>query len=141
MIVLRSTNPKTNKDILETAHLYLAYIEGKDKNFVSAEAHMKEVKKFGGSTERFECRLSYAYFLGKDYKAAYEHAMSVKNFEDRSSQLLCLHVLGEVSYARDDKNNARKYFEEYLKLSEPINNKNSFLLRNREKFRKYLQEF
>lgn len=139
-VVLGAENKKTSKSILEASHLYLAYIEGKDKNFTSAEKHMQEVKKVGGSDELFNCGLAYAYFLGKDYKTAYERAVSIKNFNRIIPQLLCLKVLGEASQAMGDKTNAKKYFEEYLKLIEPINNKNSFLIRNQEKFKKYLNE-
>lgn len=138
MIIIRSADSKTDKGILETAHLYLAYIDGKDKNFKSVETHMQEVKN-NGSDELFNCGLAYAYFLGVDYKEAYEKARSIKKFDRTIPQLLCLKVLGESSQAMGDKTNAKKYFEEYLKLIEPINNKNAFLIRNREKFQKYLQ--
>lgn len=112
------------------AYAVLAQVYGARLNFSLAE---KEIAMAEGSKETpgvYGCTLAQAYFLGKNYAKAMTAARNVPQIENKFYSL-CLYTLAEAHKAARNPAESKKYFAEYLKFTDSLDDKNIFVMRRR----------
>ena len=133
---------------IQIARIILGYQLARDKNIKAALAEFDKVK--AASTElpnpsnAFRCSLAGIYIQNSDYKNAIETAeKKLNNRLDKSTvgytDSICLQVLGDSFFAQGKKNEAKKYFEDYISFTDSLKEKNIFTVRDRERIRKELE--
>lgn len=123
----------------QIAHGVLAQVYGLRKEFAKAEQEIKKANLLAGLPKHNDCVLASAYYRGGEYKKAYAVA---KAASDRVPYIysICLRTLGYTRLKEGGAAEAKKYFEEYLKITDAFEAKNIFTVRERENIRKELEK-
>lgn len=119
-----------NRDInVGIAHAILAQIYGMRLDFPLAE---KEIAIAEESTETniYGCTRASVYLLGKNYSKAIAIAQGVGKSENRFYSI-CLGVLANANKAVGNDKESKKYFSDYLKFTDSLENKDIFIMRRR----------
>ena len=129
---------------VQIAHLVLAQELATQKKLKEALVEYDKAatfaKKDTGSDETLRCGLSKIYLLSGDSKKAAQTAESVVSakitFDYPSS--ICIDTLVRTNLAAKNKAEAKKYMQQYLAATDTFEQKNIFVMRNREEFAKIL---
>ncbi len=119
---------------MQTAHAILAAFYGKEKNFKLAEVEIEKAVSAGMSPDGGKCALSNDYFIGRSYAKAIEIAKSAGKKASSYERSICLSALGQSYLALNKMAEAKKYFQEYLNLTDSFAEKNIFVVCNRQQF-------
>lgn len=115
------------------AHNIVALAAGQAKDFSTAESEIRKSNEMANSPDAHNCVLASAYYLGENYKKAISIAKAMKK-SDTYVYSVCLAALGDAYSALKNSAEAKKYFQEYLNLTDSLSDKNIFVMRNRQKF-------
>ncbi len=127
-------NAGTRSDLeARIAHNIFALAAGQAKNFTVAESEIQKSNKLANSTDAHNCVLASAYYLGGNYKKAISVAKAMKK-NNTYSYSVCLAALGDAYFALKNQTEAKKYYKEYLSLTDALKDKNIFVMRNRQRF-------
>ncbi|MEK7123401.1 MAG: hypothetical protein AAB851_00740, partial [Patescibacteria group bacterium] len=125
---------------IQVAYAILSAFYGKEKNFELAEAEIKKAVSAGMSPDGGKCALANSYFIGKNYAKAVEIAKSAGRKASSYERSICLSALGQSYFAMGKTAESKKYFQEYLDLTDTFSEKNIFMMRNRRQFESELQK-
>ena len=131
-LAIEDSSGMKNFDI-QVAYAIISAFYGKKKNFELAEAEIEKAVSAGMSLDGRKCALANSYFIGKNYAKAVEIAKSAGR-EASYERSICLFVLGQSYFVMGKMAEAKKYFQEYLDLTDTFSDKNIFVSRNRQKF-------
>ena len=121
---------------VQTAHTLLAHVAASKGDWAKVESEIAAVRELSGSEPH--CAPAGIYHTGKAYQRAIDAALKAKPSKSYLYSI-CLQALGESYLALGNKSEAKKYFEEYLSLTDTFKTKNIFVFRNREKFADFLK--
>lgn len=128
-------NAGVRNDIyVQIAHNIVALAEGRAKNFTKAESEIRESNALANSFDAHNCVLASAYYLGGNYQKAISIAKAMKK-TDTYIYSVCIAALGDSYLSLKNKAEAKKYYQEYLALTDVLPSKNIFVERNREQFK------
>ncbi len=132
--------PKENKSIdVQIAHLILAAVYRERGDIKSAEKEITTANALANSPSTHNCFLSFAYFRNKLYNRAIETA-KVRESTVSYPYSVCLATLSKAYFALKNQAEAKKYYREYLALTDALKDKNIFMIRDRERIQKELQK-
>ena len=137
-LALKNAPDEPHNDI-RTAHTQLAVVFGQKKDFGRMETELKNAKSLGLSEGDIRCLRAISYFLGESYAKSIEQAKSSAGASPYL-QSICLAALGMSYDELENVSEAKKYYQEYLNLTETFKEKNIFVMRYREMFSKDLSE-
>lgn len=127
-------NAGTRSDLdARIARNIVALTAGKTKDFSTAESEIKKSNEMANSPDAHNCVLASAYYLGENYKKAISVAKAMKK-NNTYSYSVCLAALGDAYFALKNQTEAKKYYKEYLSLTDALKDKNIFVMRNRQRF-------
>lgn len=127
---------------LTTAHALVALAKGRKKDFAAVEKEIDQARQLGnlGRTTSLECTRARAYYLGENYGQALNIVPTVKKPKKPSFfYSICLSTLANSHFALGNATEAKRYFQEYLAYTDAFQEKNIFVIRDREKFQKELR--
>ena len=115
------------------AHLVLAQVRGKNGDFVSMEEEIGKANELLNKPHYTDCVAALGYYLGEKYEKAILSAKGALTYnQDQYARSICLYVLGKSYLASKDKVNAKKYFDDFLELTDQFLFQNVFTARNRD---------
>lgn len=125
----------------QIAHVVLGYVEARRGNLSLAEAEIAKAESLAGRTGFYDCSLAVYYLVNQRYDVALSVAHSAKIPQEESySRSVCLAVLGDASLAQGSTPEAKKYFQEYLGLTDTMEEKNIFVYREQERIKTVLEK-
>ncbi len=133
-------NTGQNRDLdAALAHALFAFAAGAKKDFTAMDKEIAKADEIFGSSDTFACGKAASYFLGGDSKKAVAAALLIKRTEDYAYSV-CLAILGDASLALKNLADAKKYYKEYILLTDTLKDKNIFVIRNRQRFAEELKK-
>lgn len=131
----------SNTDInIRIAHAQLAAVYGKQKKFKTLESEVKNAIAYGMSEADAGCLRAISYFRGGEYSQAVANGKAPAQSVSPYMKSLCLAAAG-MSYSElGNTLEAKKYFKDYIDLTESWSEKNIFVARFRDTFSKELSE-
>lgn len=127
-------NAGTRSDLeAQIAHNIVALAKGRAKNFIAAESEIQKSNTLANSPDAHNCVLASAYYLGGNYQKAISTAKAMKK-GDTYVYSVCLAAIGNSYLSLRNRAEAKKYYEEYLSLTDALKDKNIFVMRNRQRF-------
>lgn len=127
-----------NKDLdIQIAHAVLAGVYARLGNIVAAESELKTAGDLAGSKKAYACSLASVYIMGKNYVKAMATAGIVPS-ANTYTYSICLRALADANLASGNKIQAKKYFEDYIKITDSLSEKNIFVVRGLEEAKKAL---
>ena len=135
-LAIRAAASFVDRDVA-ISHGLLALAAGSRKDFRSAEEEIKKANEIVGSPDGLNCVLARAYYAGENYKKAIEVAGKRKKTDDYLYSV-CLVALGNAHLALKNLSEAKKYYQEYLALTDTFTEKNVFVTRDRARIQKEL---
>lgn len=138
-LTVENSSGLKNSDI-QVAYAILSAFYGNEKNFKLAEQEIKKAVSAGMSPDGGKCALANSYFIGKNYAKAIELAKSAGPKPSSYERSICLAALGQSYFAISKTAEAKKYFQEYIYLTDSFSDKNIFVMRNRQQFEDELQK-
>lgn len=131
-------NPLDDAPETQIAHNILALAAGTKGDFVTAEKEIKIANELSKMPDSQNCVLAYAYYLGKNYTKAIAQAKNIPGkiaYVDR----FCPLAAGRSYFDQKKKTEARQYLEEYLRMTESLEEKNASVVRQRNEVSKMLE--
>lgn len=138
-LAIENAGPENKTVSIQLAHVLRAYSAARSGDFTLAEKEISEADKRADSPGIHACRLAQVSYLGGDYSKAIRIAAAVKNTKSTSLYSICLRTMADSFMAQKNIPEARKYMEAYLSLTDALEPKNIFIVRDRERFKKELQ--
>lgn len=128
------------KDDIESqvAHNIIALVAGHEKDFSKAESEIRKSNSLANSYNAHNCVLSGAYYRGDNYQKTISIAKAVEKTETYIYSV-CLAYLGDAYLALKNFPEAKKYYQEYLALTDVLPSRNIFVERNLRLFAKELE--
>lgn len=150
-LVISSVPENHAHDIeVQIAHIALAAELAKNKDLKGAIVEIEKTRmlaanaKVPNAPNAHKCSLANTYYLAADFTKA----ISIAN-EKLANRLnkdtfayadsICLRVLADSNFSLEKSTDAKKYMQQYLDVTEKFDEKNIFVIRNREKYEQLLK--
>ncbi len=130
--------PSTDKSLdAQLPHVLLAQVYADQGNLKSAEVEIAKADELAGS-KIHTCSLATAYSYAKQFEKSIQTAKLVTP-SDSYGYSVCLKNLAENSKVLGKTTDAKKYFKDYLDLTEKLPAKNIFVMAERERAQQELK--
>ena len=138
-LALESVTEKNKKDWeIPIAHVIIALNYGRQKKFDLATSEINKADEIRESKGAYNCFLASAFYRGVNYSKAISTAEKVLE-TDNEFKVYCIAILANSYMAQGATVKAKKYFQDYLNITENFAEKNIVILRNRKQFAEELE--
>ena len=125
---------------LQIARIILAHDQARKGNIARAEVAIRKAEDLAGAPNIHACYLARTYSYGKQYSKAIKTAdTAFGQASPPRAQQVCMQSLYEAHLALGNKKEAKKYLTAYLETTEAFQQKDIFMVREREKARRELE--
>lgn len=134
LLAIKNGGENNNDANIQTAYDLLAVVYGQRGDFAKAEQEIKEADGLAGMNGKNICSLALAYYAGKNYSKAIKIAKAQNLQSGSYASSICLQALAYSFLDSGNKQEAKKYLEEYISFTENFPQKNIFVVHNRKQF-------
>lgn len=131
LAIRRAAEDESTDQNVMTAYNILVHAYGKKRDFTAMKQAAGRADLIAGTPGSNDCVLAFGYFRGKNYEQAIAVARGAR-LTNSPRDAICDIVLARSYTALGDAKSAREFFERYLVLTNPLEQKNIIILRNRE---------
>lgn len=117
---------------VQASHILLARVYGIRGQLAQAENEVKKASAAGDATTSHGCFLAGIYTAASKHQQAIATARAALSSIESVAHPFCMITLGESYLAVGNASEARKYLEEYLRVTEVLTQKDIFIIRSRE---------
>lgn len=114
-------------------YVILARVDDRRGENDLAKEKIKKAGELAGDPKKYDCVLPQIFVNALKYSEAIDAVRKIGKMDNPRDYSLCVRVLGSALASLGKKDEAIKYLEEYLKITDSFEDKDIFIFRQREK--------